>query len=581
MRIIGIRIYGGGGNKAKCPPEVMKGLKPGWFPFGNFIEPIHSGDKWILDCSIPEDKMYNLFDKTGEVIVSGIVGKNGSGKSTILDFLLMILNNVAYYLLSDQFASDETKPKYVYGVFAKLYIETNHVIKRIKCMNKDVFYSNGEKDCYLPSLGDIERKRIVSDLFYTVLCNYGAYSLNSTDYDVKINSHGKKGKGYGAWLRGIFDLAQNYIYPITITPQRHGGNFDVNQIKDEAMEKLIALMMYSKFHGYSFMPGYNPSRISYRYDESLRSDLTNTLYSIAKGKNVAFEDLTLIKSAIIAGWAKYLDCEDLYTQDRFEESEEIPNELFLMLLEYCACQTVHLCVYYDRFRRNFDIIGYLKNLMKNNEKINFDSIPKVYENVLYLSIEHDYSNITYGIRKCMLTIRETKQRGLAHMSFLKKRGNLPIAKFALPENSTIEKVLNLLPPPIFKMDVLLKKDMNISEDDKYAIDNNAGEILISKLSSGEKQWLYSLTTALFHIKYIEDTIASTKDMRYEHVLLLFDEAELYYHPEYQRKFVYNLLRYISWLNLVVIKSIQIVIATHSPFILSDLMKDNILFMREG
>ena len=45
--------------------------------------------------------------------------------------------------------------------------------------------------------------------------------------------------------------------------------------------------------------------------------------------------------------------------------------------------------------------------------------------------------------------------------------------------------------------------------------------------------------------------------------------------------MFNLLRYLSWLNLVVIESIEIVIATHSPFILSDMMKENILFMRDG
>lgn len=558
MRIIGIKIEKG---KTKSPKEVMKCLIPGWFPFGNFQEPVKREEKWILESDHENYGLYQLNDSMPHIEVCGVVGMNGSGKSTIIDYLLMIINNVAYYLLPDNYASDEARPAYASNVYAKLYFETEDCVYRIKCENKDIFLSEGGRDIPLMRRhADVhkrhERMELLSKLFYTVVCNYGAYSLNANDY--------KNGK----WLDCIFELEQNYIFPITITPNRIYGNFDVNRIKEEAMDKLVALMMYSQVKGNAFISGYKPTRIDFLYDDKLRNTLTEKLYATAKGKNVAFDDLASVKSAILSRWTQLTECEDFYLQDRVVGKKSEEQEILGMLLEYMACETVHLCVYYDRFRRIFDPIEYIKKKIKTHEPIPLGSSVELQERTLFDAIIENNSNLTYGIRKCWKTITESKNRGYHYHLFFKKKGNYPVAKFVLPPYPGIEDVLDLLPPPIFKMDVLLKRD-------------DTDDILISKMSSGERQWLYSLTTALFHIKYVDDTIARTKGIHYNHVCMIFDEAELYYHPEYQRDFVYNLLRYISWLNLSWINSIQVIIATHSPFILSDITSDNILFLKGG
>ena len=561
MRIIGIKILEGNGRRKKSPVEVMKGLKPGWFPFGDFQEPVKRDDKWILVNGHENYGLYQLCDNMPHIEVCGVVGMNGSGKSTIIDYLLMIINNVAYYLLPDNYASDEAKPAYANNVYAKLYFETDGCIYRIKCENRNIFLSERGRDIPLMERHTNEHKRherreILSKLFYTVICNYGAYSLNANEY--------KNGK----WLDCIFELEQNYIFPITITPNRIKGNFDVNRIKEEAMDKLVALMMYSQVKGNSFMSGYKPTRIDYIFDEELRNTLTDKIGVTARGKNVAKDNLASIKSAILSQWARLTECEGFYLQDRVVGKESEEHEILGMLLEYMAFETVHLCVYYDRFRRIFDPIEYIKNKVKTHEPILLGDLVELLDRTLFDTIINNNSNLTYGIRKCWKAIKESKNRGYHYHLFFRKKGTFPVAKFKLPPYPSIEDVLDLLPPPIFKMDVLLKRE-------------DSDDIQISKMSSGERQWLYSLTTALFHIKYVDDTIARTKDIHYNHVCLIFDEAELYYHPEYQRDFVYNLLQYISWLNLGWINSIQVIIATHSPFILSDITSDNILFLKGG
>lgn len=100
------------------------------------------------------------------------------------------------------------------------------------------------------------------------------------------------------------------------------------------------------------------------------------------------------------------------------------------------------------------------------------------------------------------------------------------------------------------------------------------------MSSGERQLLYSMSYIFYHIKNIASVQEDGKRVGYHHINLIFDEAELYYHPEFQRVFVKRLLDNLALCNIDqrVIRSINIIIVTHSPFLLSDIPETNILFL---
>jgi len=57
----------------------------------------------------------------------------------------------------------------------------------------------------------------------------------------------------------------------------------------------------------------------------------------------------------------------------------------------------------------------------------------------------------------------------------------------------------------------------------------------------------------------------------ENEILLIDECELYLHPNWQKKFLFYLIQFFK-------KKIQIILTTHSPFLLSDIPKQNIIFL---
>lgn len=582
MRIIGIRVRDGRGERFMSPTELMRGVKDGWFPFGDYPMPNSENWRTILEKIEADEGFYNTFSQRPRISIAGIVGKNGSGKSSILDYLLMIVNNAACQLLYDQYADDEEKPKPAHGLYADLYYETSRRIIKIGCKNTDVTIGIVGHDIETRNLDQDARYRLASDLFYLIQCNYGNYSLNSNDYVTRSKINGFVSKVNGDWLNGIFNLEQNYIFPITITPHRNGGNIDVNELKEESVEKLIALMLFAKSRGYQFMAGYELSRFKFEYKTQMKQQLTARASTTATRKKVGEEDLLIIASSMTEGWAEKLQCIELYFTEFDDKKEAEPHEVFRMLLEYMGYVTLHLCVYYEKFRRCFDVIKYVENHQRNKITYEQGFIPDIDKNGLFDEIRYDHSNLTYGLRKCINTVEEVLKTGLTTHPYLSRKMSTIVSDLKLNGEESLEEILFRLPPPLYQLDALMVKDEADRRDERYSLENSdAREIQLSKLSSGEKQFLYSLSATLFHIKSMDESIARTKGLQFKDVCLVFDEAELYYHPEFQQDFVFNLLRYLSWLRLGYIESIQIVIATHSPFILSDIKKENILFMRDG
>lgn len=130
----------------------------------------------------------------------------------------------------------------------------------------------------------------------------------------------------------------------------------------------------------------------------------------------------------------------------------------------------------------------------------------------------------------------------------------------------------LLPPPIFKASFYLS----------YRTDKGRhGVVNITDLSSGERQLVYSMSSILYHVHNIY-TIKYAENRRpYNCVQIILEEIEQYYHPEYQRVLIATLIEYLNKLNIDKNFRIDILLVTHSPFVLSDIPMENILFLEQG
>ncbi|PZO26620.1 MAG: hypothetical protein DCF13_13500 [Flavobacteriaceae bacterium] len=80
---------------------------------------------------------------------------------------------------------------------------------------------------------------------------------------------------------------------------------------------------------------------------------------------------------------------------------------------------------------------------------------------------------------------------------------------------------------------------------------------------------------------MKDGIVLQKELLiYKNINIIFDEIELYAHPEFQRSFIKDLLKAIYTISFSD-QNLNIIFITHSPFILSDIPKQNVLFLEEG
>jgi len=95
------------------------------------------------------------------------------------------------------------------------------------------------------------------------------------------------------------------------------------------------------------------------------------------------------------------------------------------------------------------------------------------------------------------------------------------------------------------------------------------------MSSGERafQNFFSWINLMPIFNSIDTSIP--KEMR-NTILILIDEIDLYLHPDWQRKFLFTLLEEIH--NQFSSYKVQVVFATHSPLCLSDVPRDNIIYL---
>jgi predicted ATP-dependent endonuclease of OLD family len=106
-------------------------------------------------------------------------------------------------------------------------------------------------------------------------------------------------------------------------------------------------------------------------------------------------------------------------------------------------------------------------------------------------------------------------------------------------------------------------------------EHTLGGLVWTELSSGE----YSMMSMFSRIYAAKKRIGVHKNSI---TLILIDEGELYFHPQWQKDWLYMLLK---GLNVIFMdqkeEEIQILLTTHSPFILSDIPNDRVLFLKKS
>lgn len=101
---------------------------------------------------------------------------------------------------------------------------------------------------------------------------------------------------------------------------------------------------------------------------------------------------------------------------------------------------------------------------------------------------------------------------------------------------------------------------------------------LNDLSYGEQQLLFVLNQiyALSYYSPVVDEVVPHFDI--DNFIVLLDEIELGFHPNWQK----NIIGYfLDFLLFIPNKKFHLIFSSHSPFILSDVPKQNIVFLKDG
>lgn len=344
----------------------------------------------------------------------------------------------------------------------------------------------------------------------------------------------------------------------------------------------------------------------YLYNNSLEKD-SNYHHIYAYNKELLFYS-EINKSGDIINIQKEIDktfsylITLLYNQDRIPKQIKnfyLPTKLFLdreILSPYFRGKYDEEELKYHTFLKNYDnkkdiakleTMLYLRYFIKSfnvlHEEYMKEEIEEIFKNK---KIVESYNEI--------YTILESKaNKYINDIQYIKEDIRYDDNKSndsTVKDLNELEKIFQLI-VDIDKFLLLIKKPNNNSEPDyeiniellreeeaiklkqlpsylKINFANKNGRYF-DEISSGE----YNLLKLLLSIENIIHLRKEKTDTLY----ILLDEIENTFHPDWQKRILNWIIEFVKHYNI----QINIIVASHSPYIISDLPKENIIFLKNG
>lgn len=253
---------------------------------------------------------------------------------------------------------------------------------------------------------------------------------------------------------------------------------------------------------------------------------------------------------------KCLDIDPSIVTKQFEE---------LTLIEKCLCYKVYIVL------TNINTYSEYKKIAGNGDVQNvFREYDERLESCITFMMQEHESYTTWKLHQIDRFLEKEKGKGTVDSHLYDEKRDEKTHRILINIDELKKKRngkaigLDELPPPIYEWTLLFRKEGDMTCD-----------IDLNSFSSGEKQMLYSLSSIIYHLQNLDRT------NKYPNVNLVLEEIELYYHPECQRIIVKRMLDLLHRVHFDYIKNINIVFVTHSPFVLSDVPRCNVIFLQDG
>lgn len=595
-----------------------------------------------LRKNLQTDKAF-VFEKTTyeeffakNISVYAIVGKNGSGKSTILELMFRMVNNLSYVLLNNIQRDGADPLRYVYGVNANMDYELDGKCYRLTCLDDKVSLmvldQTQEPACWMPVVDatvqvpivqynsiefskegkdeiDIEQYRELAErLFYTIVVNYSMQAYVEQDFqDEKTEC--QDGKPYSphcaedAWVNGLFHKNDGYMCPIVLNPYRDKGRVDMNREMKLAQQRLEALLIYYKLLGIDYIDGYTLNTIKFKFNP----DVINKYFDnkrlirvlLCCNEHLREEDVErdIVDSDkkfkyVINLFKKVMEARDLNFQQQMMKTFGIRYELnkdedLLAAELYMICKMINIVQKYPSYTKEKENI-----LLEDNKSFDYLEIlnPQPYDEYIdpmkavAEKVKNQAGHIGLKVHRARkyILLSQKKKKLLNRKVKLGPEFDLSDYEKAYWKNerlNSVERINEVLPPSIFTYEIMLEKTSNHYDEEGDDFAEIGSIIPMRQMSSGERQFLFTTSTVVYHLQNLRSV--KYPSPKYKNFNVILDEVEICFHPEYQRTFVHKLLSLLTRLGLNNKNGINIWIVTHSPFILSDIPMSNILYLKNG
>ncbi|CAH6895481.1 putative AAA_15 domain-containing protein [Vibrio chagasii] len=472
-----------------------------------------------FDCQFNEDKILTLSKREDtskyyrDIFCSAIIGANGVGKTTILDFLESFvalkepLGFVVFY--------DENEKKFKVSDPYKI-IE--------KCQSESVDT-------------EVTAKKLVKDHNVSLL---------------KINN-----------LSGLDNLLK--VKEKTRSPHIHNhsiSRFNTGNKKSEHFDKIISFSkesnMINSNAGYTMTANFPPIF-------GILKKPTEEIQVIEHGSEVSFEPMTnkvdfprnAYDMKIIEQWKANTT---LSSPNVLKNCNFLFNYLLIPITHYVIKNTnlkisshiSYFCIVIEEYLRetsqelNYDKIVFHKVLFNSFQKI--DRRISLPEPIDLKKVDVSISEICNELAKLV------EKTNYIKINDSNKKNSISISNYSSFKelNSAVKKIPE-----------------QVSSFIKIGLDGiSSGELAKTNIFAELHDYIKNSNNKNENSENNENN-----ENNETNTILVIDEADLYLHPEWQRKFLYELIEVINKHKLST--NIQIILSSHSPIIISDFLPDDI------
>ena len=595
-----------------------------------------------------ESGLKDFFGKN--VSLHTIVGKNGSGKSSLLDIMFRMVNNVGAVMCKQESRDASARVRYVRHIYADLEYEKSfpdvesekdgeghaRIHHSKLCCRETSLWLEYDEDLYW--LSDVELRGLSEEknrwfdqlaaeygerfhdysdmrpsdrknhlglmLFYTVATNYSMVGFQSADYDDEdslewddqifvvdddnayivtddnafVTTEGWVEKKN--WVKGVFHKNDGYMCPVVLNPFRDGGKINMDTEAALTVNRLSALLISERMDKKPIIEDYCLDYISYHrkrdfylrfeplYEQPDKDDPDQEKKNLlAEGGDLKY----FADAACKENTMSWIVLDELGYPMRGTLTK---TESYLRLyLVYKILNIAGTYPFYENYKRFGDINkvfslstrgygkrAFLRQLVQRVKERKTHIEQKVHQTLRFLEKLEAAKNDDPGFDLSWLEDGFT---------FEEYRQKLDVPNVF----NSIEECLGSLPPNLFWQTIYMKR----WDEEKNAWENG---IPFKRMSSGQKQMLYQLSTLIYHLLNLKSV--PKNQVHYYHVSIVLDEIEVCFHPEYQRMFISRLLELlVDRLHLNEEFGIHLLMTTHSPFILSDMPNELITYMEKG